>query len=102
VIDTQDDVQGVSRLMLPSDVRSKTMNDVASAPWNADPAEIMRLTGLRHASTLDLATFAVRPGLRNAGLSVSYALLYGWFAVARGSMPGTLWAHVIPGIFVHP
>jgi hypothetical protein len=85
VLDAQDRVVGASRLFLPSDRQSKTLDDLARDPWNVDPDRAVKEAGLDPATTVDFATIAVRPGAGRNGLPVSRALIYGWFAVVRAN-----------------
>lgn len=88
VVDEDDRVLAVSRLVFPGPGGFPTLDDIAGPPWNADPFQCCESAGIDLERTLDAATIAVRNGLRKQGFAASHALLYGIYAA--------MWANGLP------
>jgi hypothetical protein len=72
--DNAGEVCGTCRLILPSPVGLKTINDVGRPPWTIDGARAVRATGADPSRTWDVATLAVRP--RGTVTPLASAALY--------------------------
>ena len=83
VVDPDGTVAAVMRLIFPGPAGLKTLDDLARPPWSVDPAAAARQAGLDLESTLDVATMAVRNGMRRQGFAASHALAYGLFGAMR-------------------
>jgi hypothetical protein len=83
VVDAAGAVAAVMRLIWPGPAGLKTLDDLARPPWGLDPARAARRAGLEPESTLDVATLAVRNGMRRRGFDASHALAYGLFGAMR-------------------
>lgn len=77
------DVVGASRLILPSAIGLKTLDDVARPPWSVDGYASARSAGIDPMRALDLATLGVRRSLGGVGRLVSLALGHALTQVAR-------------------
>lgn len=81
VVDGAGEVAGMMRWIVPGDAGMKTLNEAALAPWFLDSARAARAVGVDPDRTWDVATLAVRPGLRGDRFTVT-AALYHALAVA--------------------
>jgi hypothetical protein len=82
VVDGDDRVVGVSRLILPSDAGLKTLADSFERPDGVTPANAARAAGLDPTTTWEWATVAVASSSKGGGLSVAIALFHGALAAA--------------------
>jgi len=84
VLDSHGRAVAASRIFLPVGERTKTMDDVERV-WGVDPEEALDQAGVDPDLTVDVGTFAVRPGMAQLGAPASRALLYGLFSVVRAN-----------------
>lgn len=81
-------VVGACRIILPSPVGLKTVNDVRRAPWSVDGSRAVRVAGADVAHAWDVATVAVRPQGNTTPLA-SAALYHGLVMATRAN--GVRW-----------
>lgn len=86
--DGDGEVVGACRVILPSPVGLKTVNDVARPPWSVDGARAVRVAGAEIARAWDVATVAVRRGREVTPLA-SAALYHGLVMATRAN--GVRW-----------
>ena len=72
------------RLILPSELGLKSLDDVARAPWSIDGVRAARATGMTLSQTWDVATIAIRKGAARGGL-LSAALYRGLLLATRAN-----------------
>jgi hypothetical protein len=84
ITDAKGDAVGAMRLILPGPLGLKTLVDVARPPWNIDGARAARAAGLTINRTWDVATLAIRTGVRARGL-LSAALYHALFRATRAN-----------------
>jgi hypothetical protein len=83
--DSGGEVVAACRLIVPSQAGLKSLRDTARPPWLVDGNRSARAAGLDLASTLDIATIGVRPGLRGAGLLAAIALYHAIVMATRAN-----------------
>jgi hypothetical protein len=81
--DPEDKVVAGCRLITPSDVGLKTLNDIGRAPWHVDGPRAARAANVDPATTWDIATIAVRPGAGNGRMFAAAALYHGMLMATR-------------------
>jgi len=83
VLDSQDDVAGVMRLILPGPAGLKTLNEAAGQPWCIDAMRAARAVGVDPERTWDVATLGVTKGIGRYRFAVTAALYHGLSVAAR-------------------
>jgi hypothetical protein len=78
------DALATMRLILPSEVGLKSLEDVARPPWSIDGPRAARAAGMSIAQTWDVATIAIRKGAARGGL-LSAALYRGLLLASRAN-----------------
>jgi hypothetical protein len=85
LLDTSGDALAACRLITPSLVGLKSINDVARPPWQVDGARAARAAGMNLAETWDVATIAVRKHARSVRPLAAASLYHGLWAAARAN-----------------
>lgn len=83
--DDTGDVLGACRLIRPTGLGLKSLDDAARPPWSLDVARSARAARLDLGQTWDVATLGCRRGLRGAGRLASAALFHGVVQVMRAN-----------------
>jgi hypothetical protein len=83
--DDSGDVLGACRLIRPSGLGLKSLDDAARPPWSLDVARSARAARLDLSQTWDVATLGCRRGLKGAGKLASAALFHGLVLVMRAN-----------------
>ncbi|UQX88350.1 hypothetical protein M6D93_19015 [Jatrophihabitans telluris] len=81
VTDTDGDAVACIRLITPSPLGLKTVNDLSRPPWNVNGRQAGRAAGLTLDNFWDVATFGVRKGAAGGMLlsaALCHALVRGW------------------------
>jgi hypothetical protein len=89
------DAVAASRVIMPSGVGLKTLVDTSRSPWLVDGNRAARAAGLKIDQTMDIATIAVRKGVRNGAL-LSAAMYHGLTMATRAN--GMRWVIMIMDI----
>ena len=92
ITDGYGDAVAAMRLILPGPLGLKSLVDVARPPWNVDGARAARAAGMTINRTWDVATLAIRTGVRARGL-FSAALYHALFRGTRAN--GVRWIVMI-------
>ncbi len=79
------DVLGACRLIRPTGLGLKSLDDAARPPWSLDVARSARAARLDLGQTWDVATLGCRRGLKGAGRLASAALFHGLVQVMRAN-----------------
>ena len=77
------DVIAVCRLIMPGAAGLKSLDDMSREPWLVDGYRSARSVGVEMATTMDIATIAVRKGLRGPSRVASMAIYYGMLMATR-------------------
>jgi hypothetical protein len=83
--DDSGDVLGACRLIRPTSLGLKTLDDAARPPWSLDVARAARAARLDLSQTWDVATLGCRRGLKGAGRLASAALFHGLVQAVRAN-----------------
>jgi hypothetical protein len=83
VLDPQDDVAGVMRLITPGSAGLKTLNEAGGEPWNIDGLRSAAAVGVDPAHTWDVATLGVPKGVGRQRFAVTAAMYHGLALAAR-------------------
>lgn len=83
--DAGGDVLGACRLIRPTALGLKTMDDAARPPWSLDVARAARAARLDLSQTWDVATLGCRRGLKGPGKLASAALFHGLVLAVRAN-----------------
>ena len=78
-----DEVVAASRLITPGPAGLKSLNDVSREPWKIDGYAAARAAAFDPEVTIDVATIAVRKGLKGSSALASIALHHGLNLVSR-------------------
>jgi hypothetical protein len=79
------DVLAVSRLIFPGSPGHKTLNDAAREPWLVDGYRSAAAVSVGRDDTIDVATTAVRRGLRGLGHLLAASLHHGLILATRAN-----------------
>jgi len=85
LVDGDDDVRGAVRLISPSALGLKSLNDVSRAPWGVDGLRSATAVGLDLATTWDVGTLGIRAGQADRGRHTAAALYHGLVLAARAN-----------------
>jgi len=77
------DAIAACRILVPSDIGLKTLDDTSRSPWFVDGYRSARAAGIDVARTMDIATIGVRRNLRGTGMIAATALYYAIGALSR-------------------
>lgn len=83
--DDTGDVLGACRLIRPTSLGLKSLDDAARPPWSLDVARSARAARLDLGQTWDVATLGCRRGLKGAGRLASAALFHGLVLTMRAN-----------------
>ncbi|HEX8767975.1 MAG TPA: hypothetical protein VF714_06370 [Jatrophihabitans sp.] len=83
--DDSGDVVGACRLIRPSELGLKSLDDAARPPWSLDVARSARAARLDLTQTWDVATLGCRRGLKGPGRLASAALFHALVQVVRAN-----------------
>ncbi len=83
VLDRQDDVAGVMRLITPGLAGLKTLNEAGGEPWSIDGLRAAAAVGVHPDQTWDVATLGVPKGVGPHRLAVTAALYHGLAVSSR-------------------
>jgi hypothetical protein len=83
VLDRQDDVAGVMRLITPGPAGLKTLNEAGGKPWNIDGPRAAAAVGVDPANAWDVATLGVPKGVGRHRFAVTAALYHGLAVSSR-------------------
>jgi hypothetical protein len=83
--DDSGDVVGACRLIRPSALGLKSLDDAGRPPWSLDVARSVRAARLDLTQTWDVATLGCRRGLKGPGRLASAALFHGLEQVVRAN-----------------
>ncbi len=83
--DDTGDVLGACRLIRPTGLGLKSLDDAARPPWSLDVARSARAARLDLSQTWDVATLGCRRGLKGAGRLAAAALFHGLVLVMRAN-----------------
>jgi hypothetical protein len=83
VLDRQDNVAGVMRLITPGPAGLKTLNEACGAPWNIDGLRAAAAVGVDPTNTWDVATLGVPKGVGRLRFAVTAAMYHGLALAAR-------------------
>ncbi|HEY0167612.1 MAG TPA: hypothetical protein VGB75_11285 [Jatrophihabitans sp.] len=83
--DDRGDVLGACRLIRPTGLGLKSLDDAARPPWSLDVARSVRAARLDPTQTWDVATLGCRRGLKGAGKLASAALFHALVQAVRAN-----------------
>jgi hypothetical protein len=83
--DDSGDVLGACRLIRPTELGLKSLDDAARPPWSLDVARSVRAARLDPSQTWDVATLGCRRGLKGPGKLASAALFHALVQVVRAN-----------------
>jgi len=83
--DDSGDVVGACRLIRPTGLGLKSLDDAARPPWSLDVARAARIARLDLTQTWDVATLGCRRGLKGPGRLASAALFHALVQVVRAN-----------------
>lgn len=83
--DDSGDVLGACRLIRPTELGLKSLDDAARPPWSLDVARSVRAARLDPMQTWDVATLGCRRGLKGPGKLAGAALFHGLVQVVRAN-----------------
>jgi hypothetical protein len=83
--DDSGDVVGACRLIRPTGLGLKSLDDAARPPWSVDVARAARVARLDLTQTWDVATLGCRRGLKGPGRLASAALFHALVQVVRAN-----------------
>jgi hypothetical protein len=83
--DDSGEVVGACRLIRPTEVGLKSLDDAARPPWSLDVARAARAARLDLTQTWDVATLGCRRGLKGPGRLASAALFHALVQVVRAN-----------------
>ncbi len=83
--DDSGDVLGACRLIRPTELGLKSLDDAARPPWSQDVARSVRAARLDPTQTWDVATLGCRRGLKGPGKLASAALFHALVQVVRAN-----------------
>lgn len=81
--DERDEVVGTVRFLVPGGAGLKTLDDMALAPWGADPMRSAAAAGIDPARTWDCATLGLRSDVGDSRVKLSLALYHGLVLALR-------------------
>lgn len=83
--DDSGDVVGACRLIRPTELGLKSLDDAARPPWSLDVARSVRAARLDPTQTWDVATLGCRRGLKGPGKLAGAALFHALVQVVRAN-----------------
>lgn len=87
--DDSGEVLGACRLIRPTEMGLKSLDDAARPPWSLDVARSVRAARLDPTQTWDVATLGCRRGLKGPGKLASAALFHALVQVVRANQVRT-------------